>query len=251
MEKFRADLHMHTVLSPCGDLEMSPVNIVRKARERGIDILGVTDHNSTLHAPLLRELAGREGIMVLMGAEVTTKEEVHCLCYFENEDLLAQFQAYLNEYLPKIPNDTAHFGYQVVVNEQEEIIDEIDCLLISGLDQGIEQIERKVHSLNGLFIPAHINKSINSVISQLGFLPADLNVDALELSPHITKCAFLKQNKYLNNYSFIQSSDAHYIDNIGDVYTNFYMKSRTFEEIRMALKGLEGRKIELKSAIDK
>ncbi|MBI9057965.1 MAG: PHP domain-containing protein [Labilibaculum sp.] len=246
MKKFRADLHMHTVLSPCGDLEMSPANIVRKASERGIDILGITDHNSTLHAPLIKELASREGIMVLMGAEVTTKEEVHCLCFFENEVLLSQFQEYLNRHLPNIPNDTDRFGYQVVVNEEEEITDEIDCLLISGLNQGIEEIEKKVHALNGLFIPAHINKTVNSIISQLGFLPPDLKVDALEISQHTTKSEFLKKNKYLKNYNFIQSSDAHYIDNIGNTWTNFFMERRNFEEIKMALAGIDGRKIEIK-----
>lgn len=246
MKKFRADLHMHTVLSPCGDLEMSPANIVRKASERGIDILGITDHNSTLHAPLIKELASREGIMVLMGAEVTTKEEVHCLCFFENEELLSQFQEYLNQHLPNIPNDPDRFGYQVVVNEEEEITDEIDCLLISGLNQGIEEIEKKVHALNGLFIPAHINKTVNSIISQLGFLPPDLKVDALEISQHTTKSEFLKKNKYLKNYNFIQSSDAHYIDNIGNAWTNFFMERRSFEEIKMALAGIDGRKIEIK-----
>ena len=237
---------MHTVLSPCGDLEMSPANIVRKASERGIDILGITDHNSTLHAPLIKELASREGIMVLMGAEVTTKEEVHCLCFFENEELLSQFQEYLNQHLPNIPNDPDRFGYQVVVNEEEEITDEIDCLLISGLNQGIEEIEKKVHALNGLFIPAHINKTVNSIISQLGFLPPDLKVDALEISQHITKSEFIKKNKYLKNYNFIQSSDAHYIDNIGNAWTNFFMERRSFEEIKMALAGVDGRKIEIK-----
>ena len=246
MKKFRADLHMHTVLSPCGDLEMSPANIVRKASERGIDILGITDHNSTLHAPLIKELASREGIMVLMGAEVTTKEEVHCLCFFENEELLSQFQEYLNQHLPNIPNDPDRFGYQVVVNEEEEITDEIDCLLISGLNQGIEEIEKKVHALNGLFIPAHINKTVNSIISQLGFLPPDLKVDALEISQHTTKSEFIKKNKCLKNYNFIQSSDAHYIDNIGNAWTNFFMERRSFEEIKMALAGIDGRKIEIK-----
>jgi hypothetical protein len=246
MEKFRADLHTHTVLSPCGDLEMSPVNIVKKAKERGIDILGITDHNSTLHAPLIKELADREGIMVLMGAEVTTKEEVHCLCFFEDEEKLSEFQKYLDQYLPKIPNDENKFGYQVVVNEKEEIVDEIECLLISGLNQSIEQIERKVHDLEGLFIPAHINKMINSIISQLGFLPPDLNVDALELSHHITKEEFLKKNKYLSKYNFIKSSDAHYVDNIGNVWTNFFMEELNFIEVKRALRGEEGRRVELR-----
>ncbi|WP_421920319.1 PHP domain-containing protein [Marinifilum sp.] len=244
MKKFRADLHTHTVLSPCGDLEMSPVNIVQKAKERGIDILGITDHNSTLHAPLIKELAAKEGIMVLMGAEVTTKEEAHCLCFFEDEENLSEFQKYLDRYLPKISNDETKFGYQVVVNEEEEIIDEVECLLISGLDQSIEEIERKVHELQGLFIPAHVNKTINSVISQLGFLPPDLNVDAIELSHHITKEEFLKKNKYLSKYNFIKSSDAHYIEDIGNAWTNFFVEELSFEEVRKALKGEEGRRVE-------
>lgn len=245
MRKFRADLHTHTVLSPCGDLEMSPVNIVRKAKERGIDILGITDHNSTLHAPLIKELAAKEGIMVLMGAEVTTKEEVHCLCFFESEEYLSEFQKYLDQHLPKIPNDENKFGYQVVVNEKEEIVAEVECLLISGLEQSIEEIERKVHELEGLFIPAHINKTINSIISQLGFLPPDLKVDALELSQHITKEEFLKKNKYLSKHSFIKSSDAHYIENIGDVWANFFLEELSFEEVRKALRSEEGRKVEI------
>ncbi|BAX80937.1 PHP domain-containing protein [Labilibaculum antarcticum] len=245
MKVFRADLHTHTVLSPCGDLEMSPVNIVRIAKERGVDILGITDHNSTLHAVLIKQLAEKEGIMVMMGAEVTSKEEVHCLCFFETEKLLSEFQTYLDRHLPKILNDTKYFGYQVVVNEEEEIVEEIDYLLLSALNQGIDEIEEKVHSLNGLFIPAHINKSINSVISQLGFLPPDLKVDALEISMHTTKDEFLSKNKYLKAYPFIQSSDAHYIDNIGNVCSRLRMKEASFSEIRMALKGEDGRKIEL------
>lgn len=236
---------MHTVLSPCGDLEMSPVNIVQKAKERGIDILGITDHNSTLHAPLIKELAAKEGILVLMGAEVTTKEEAHCLCFFEDEKKLSEFQKYLDQHLPKIPNDSNKFGYQVVVNEKEEITDEIECLLISGLNQSIEEIERKVHELEGLFIPAHINKTMNSIISQLGFLPPDLNIDALELSQHITKEEFLKKNKYLSKHNFIKSSDAHYIENIGNVWTNFFVEDLTFEEVRKALRSEENRKIEI------
>ncbi|WP_461631815.1 PHP domain-containing protein [Labilibaculum euxinus] len=245
MKVFRADLHTHTVLSPCGDLEMSPVNIVRIAKERGVDILGITDHNSTLHAALIRQLAEKEGIMVMMGAEVTTKEEVHCLCFFETEHLLSDFQIYLDQYLPKIPNDTKYFGYQVVVNEEEEIVQEIENLLISGLNQGINEVEQKVHELQGLFIPAHINKTQNSIISQLGFLPTDLKVDALEISMHTTKDEFLSKNKYLKGYTFIQSSDAHYIDNIGNVCSQFTMEDASFSEIRKALRGEEGRTVEL------
>ena len=244
MRTFRVDLHTHTVLSPCGDLEMSSVNIVKKAKERGIDIIGISDHNSTLHAPLVKELAAKEGIVVMMGAEVTTKEEVHCLCFFETEDNLAVFQTYLEEYLPQIPNDTDKFGYQVVVNEEEEILKEVEWLLISAISQSIDQLEKKVHELNGLFIPAHINKMRDSIISQLGFIPPNLNVDALELTRHISKEAFLKKNAYLKDKTFIKSSDAHCIDLVGDVYTEFLMDEASFKEVKMALRNEEGRKVD-------
>jgi len=245
MKTFRVDLHTHTVLSPCGDLEMSPVNIVKKAKERRIDIIGISDHNSTLHAPLVKELGAKEGIVVLMGAEVTTKEEVHCLCFFETEENLAVFQEYLEEYLPHIPNDNDKFGYQVVVNEEEEIVDEVEWLLISAISQSIDQLEKKVHELDGLFIPAHINKMQDSIVSQLGFIPLDLNADALELTRHISKEAFLKKNAYLKDKTFIKSSDAHCIDLVGDVYTEFLLKEASFKEVKMALRNEEGRTVNL------
>ncbi len=245
MRTFRVDLHTHTVLSPCGDLEMSPVNIVKKARERGIDILGISDHNTTLHAPLIKKMAAREGLMVVMGAEVTTKEEVHCLCFFETEEKLTVFQSYLEAHLPHIPNDNDRFGYQVVVNEADEIIDEIEWLLISAIDQSVDQVEQKVHELSGLFIPAHINKAQNSIISQLGFVPFDLNVDALEISKHISKTSFLEKNAYLKDKTFIKSSDAHCIDLVGEVCTKFQMMEASFEEVKMALRNEGGRFVDL------
>ena len=224
---------------------MSPVNIVKKAKECGIDIIGISDHNSTLHAPLVKELAAKEGIVVMMGAEVTTKEEVHCLCFFETEEKLAVFQEYLEEYLPHIPNDNDKFGYQVVVNEEEEIVDEVEWLLISAISQSIDQLEQKVHELDGLFIPAHINKMQDSIVSQLGFIPFDLNVDALELTRHISKEAFLKKNAYLKDKTFIKSSDAHCIDLVGDIYTEFLLKEASFNEVKMALRNEEGRTVNL------
>ncbi len=243
MKTFRADLHVHTVLSPCGDLEMSPINIVKKAKERCIDILGISDHNTTLHAPLVRELALKEGIVVMMGVEVTTKEEVHCLCFFETEEKLSVFQTYLEEYLLKIPNDRDKFGYQVVVNKEEEILTEIEWLLISAINQTINQVEKKVRELEGLFIPAHVDKMQNSIISQLGFVPFDLNIDVLELTKHTTKDVFLEKNMYLKDKIFIRSSDAHCIDLVGDVYSEFLLQEASFKEIKMALRNQEGRKV--------
>jgi len=243
MNKYRADLHIHTVLSPCGDLEMSPAKIIEKAREKGLDIIGITDHNTTRHCKLISKLAEPEGIFVLMGAEVTTREEVHCLTFFENDEKLSEFQLYLETYLPPVPNNTEKFGYQVVVDENEQIIDEIEFLLLSALDQSIEQIEHKVHSLGGIFIPAHIDRPSYSIISQLGFIPKDLMIDGIEIS---AKCKVESVMPFLTKHkakSIIRNSDAHYTENIGNAFTSFEMEHRSFEEIKLALKGFEGRKV--------
>ncbi|HOI86451.1 MAG TPA: PHP domain-containing protein [Lentimicrobium sp.] len=197
MKEFRADLHIHTVLSPCGSLEMSPRNIVREALKKKIDIIGITDHNSTRQCRMVALEADKAGLTVYTGVEITTREEVHCLAFFETFDILEQFQEYLDEHLPEIKNDPDRFGYQVVVDENENIVYEEPKLLISGLSNGINQIGEKVRSLNGLFIPAHVNRPKFSLISQLGFIPPDLKADALELSRHTSKEEFVEQFPYL------------------------------------------------------
>jgi hypothetical protein len=237
MNKYRADLHIHTVLSPCGDLEMSPANIIAKAREKGLDIIGITDHNTTRHCKLIRKLAKSAVIFVLMGAEVTTREEVHCLTFSENDDQLSEFQDYLEKHLPPIPNNIEKFGYQVVVDEDEQIIDEIEFLLISALDQSIDQVEQKVHSLGGIFIPAHIDRPSYSIISQLGFIPAGILIDGIEISANCKIASVIPFLEEQAEQTVIRNSDAHYIKNIGNAFSIFELEHRTFSEIKLALQG--------------
>jgi hypothetical protein len=245
MKNYRADLHIHTTLSPCGDLEMHPVNIVSEAARKGIDIIGITDHNSTRHCPLISKLAAEKGIFVLQGAEVTTKEEVHCLVFFENNDALITFQDYLDDNLPDILNVPEIFGYQVQVDENEMIIFEESRLLLNALNKSIEDVESFVHSLNGLFIPAHIDRRKNSIYSQLGFLPANLKTDALEVSRQLTPELFGKTHPEISNYPIIRSSDAHFHEDIGMAVTNFILAKPSFSEISMALRNEEGRRISM------
>ena len=192
MKSFRADLHIHTVLSPCGDLEMSPVNIVSEAALKGLDIIGITDHNTTRHCELITRFASRKGIFVMQGAEVTTKEEVHCLAFFENTDALLKFQVFLDENLPEVKNNPEIFGYQVQVDENDNVVYEEKKLLINAISKSFEETETFIHSLNGLFIPAHLNRSKNSIYSQLGFLPDKLNADAVEISRATTVEQFIE-----------------------------------------------------------
>lgn len=246
MKFFRADLHIHTVLSPCGDLDMSPGKIVSEAAHKGLDIIGITDHNTTRHCHLITRLAAEKGIFVMQGAEVTTKEEVHCLTFFENTDALNTFQEYLDVNLPDIPNDPAIFGPQVQVDENEIIIYEEKKLLINAISKNIKEVEVFVHSLNGLFIPAHIDRKKNSVYSQLGFLPENMKADALEVSRASSPEQFSAGHAEINEFTLIRSSDAHYPEHIGTAFTEYYIEKASFSEIRMALKEANGRKVTIR-----
>lgn len=234
---------MHSLLSPCGDLEMSPANIVDQAVARNLQIIAVTDHNSTRQAPLVKKLAGNKGILTLCGAEVTTREEVHCLALFGDMLYVEAFQQYLDQHLPDIKNDPKYFGHQIVVDEQEMIVLEEEKLLISAISQTIDQVERKVHELNGLFIPAHIDRKKFSLVSQLGFVPPGLIADAYEISTHTTRKDIIKMFPYLKSNTFIRSSDAHHPSQIGSSVTLIQMGSLSFDELRMALAGNEGRRV--------
>lgn len=243
MQSYKADLHMHTVLSPCGSLDMSPETILKQADAKQLDIIAITDHNHTGQCAEIRDMAKEYGITVMCGAEVTTKEEVHCVVLFGNDDSLANFQSLLEKRINKVTNKPDLFGHQVIVDRKEMIVKEVEHLLITATSLSVNELEKEVHQRNGIFIPAHVNRSSNSLISQLGFVPPELKADALELSKHTNKENFLKQHPELSKFNFIQSSDAHFPEDIGVVSTLFEMKEPTFEEVRKALHGLDDRKI--------
>jgi 3',5'-nucleoside bisphosphate phosphatase len=245
MKTFRADLHIHTVLSPCGDLDMSPRNIIEIAKQKKLDIIGITDHNSTLNCAVTAQLGNKNDILVLQGVEITTKEEVHCLAFFEKNEELHSFQQFLEKHYTPVENDPTRFGYQVVVDENDLITREIENLLIVGLNLGIDTIAEKVKSLQGIFIPAHIDRSVNSIYSQLGFWPTGLQADAVELSKYGKKQIMLSKYQELEHFSFIQSSDAHFTDDIGKVFANFEIENKSFSEIRLALQSAEGRSVSI------
>ncbi len=236
MNLYKADLHIHTVLSPCADLEMSPKNIVKEALDKGLKIIGITDHNSTHHCKLVKQLAQPLGITLFMGVEITTKEEIHCLAYFETDNQLDKMQEYLDFHLPNIPNDPSVFGYQVVVDENEQILWQEERLLITAIDQSVEQVERQVHSLGGIFIPAHIDKNRYSLISQLGFIPKNLVPDAFEISKHSTTAEMFPYLKGFEDLFIIRNSDAHSLEEIGEIFTMLTLEQPEFEDFRLALK---------------
>jgi PHP family Zn ribbon phosphoesterase len=222
---------------------MSPVNIIRQALEKKLDIIAVTDHNSTLHCKLTRDIGERYGINVIAGAEINTSEEIHCLTFFENTDMAEKFQAYIDENLNVIENKPEVFGHQYIVDENENILGEEKRLLGASLKKGIDEISWFVNDLGGLFVPAHINRRNNGIYNQIGFLPETAHMDALEVSQFTGFREFFNEHPETERFPRISNSDSHSLERIGTVSTEYFLESPDFKEVMKAMKGMEGRKV--------
>jgi len=99
-----ADLHIHTVLSPCAEVEMIPPLIVRRARELGLGLIAITDHNSAENVDSVQRAARGSGLKVLPGMEVQTSEEVHVLCLFDTLEQVLDWQECVFGSLPPLKN---------------------------------------------------------------------------------------------------------------------------------------------------
>jgi hypothetical protein len=246
LKKFKADLHIHTCLSPCGELEMSPSAIVKTSSEMGLDIIAVTDHNSAENVIAAKKAAAHTDLTVLAGMEITSSEEAHILALFDDVERIEELQETVYDNLLPGVNDEKRFGDQIVVNEKEEVLDFNQRLLITATELTAHSIVNTIHSLGGLSIASHIDKDIFSIISQLGFIPDDLKFDALEMSPGIDREKAEQLFMLYNSYTWMSSSDAHHLHDIGKRTTGFFMKEPTIKEMALAIKNINGRGVEWK-----
>lgn len=244
LKEFKADLHIHTCLSPCAELEMSPLAIVKTAIQKGIDIIAITDHNSAENIIAAQRSAEQTGLTVLAGMEITSSEEAHMLAFFDNPVSVLELQAAVYKNLLPGENDEMLFGEQIVVNEKDEVLDFNKRLLISATTLSAHSIVEKIHSIGGLAVASHIDKDAFSIISQLGFIPEDLKFNALEISPNTERENAERAFRPYDSFTWISSSDAHHLQDIGRRTTRFFMKEPTIKEMALALKNIDGRKVE-------
>ena len=247
LETFVAELHLHTVVSPCAAVEMIPPLIVREAVERGINLLAVTDHNTTANVEAVQKAAAGTGLTVLPGMELQTTEEVHVLCLFDTFDQMAAWQAFVDKRMPPLENNIEYFGEQFVVDETGEFIRREEQLLLTSAEIPLSEAVTEINRLEGLAIPAHVNRSSFSLIANLGFVPFDIPFEALEISRHITPDEAYEKFPQLRQYPLIQNGDVHYLyEFLGS--THFQLAAPTIAEMKLALLKEEGRSVSIQQA---
>jgi predicted metal-dependent phosphoesterase TrpH len=216
---------------------MSPKNIIEKARETGLQIIAITDHNMTENSFYACELGKKYGITVLSGMELQTLEEIHLLSIFDDYDVAFNFQKKIYDLLPDVHNDIDFYGDQVVVNTENEIVRSEKKLLLNSAQISIDNAVNLIKSMGGIAIPSHIDSTTFSIISQLGFVPDNIPFDALEVR-HPEKASDLLPLIMQKNIPLVSFSDAHYIVDIGRRKTILDLDEPNCLEIAKALKTL-------------
>lgn len=235
MLKLSYDLHIHSCLSPCGDDDMLPSNIIGMAFLKNLDVIAVTDHNTCKNCGVAMKLAEQYDIVVIPGMELCTMEEVHVLCLFAELTDAMQFDEYVSSRLMKIPNDERVFGKQEIVNDEDEIIGTEPYLLINATDISFDELGRLMQQFHGVYIPAHIDKKTNSLLSNLGFVPPDTDFKVAELADLTHLETLQEQNPYLRKCNIITDSDAHMLGNINEAEHFIKCENRTREDVIKAL----------------
>lgn len=241
---YKADLHIHTCLSPCADLTMSPKRVIERAIEEKLDIIGICDHNSAENILAAKKLSSDE-ITVLAGMEITSIDEVHILSLFDDTDSILDLQKDVYKYLTPGENEQNVFGEQIVVNEYDEVEGYNTRLLLGATSLTLEDLVNKIHLLGGIAIASHVDRENYGIINQLGFIPEDIEFDALEISYRITEEEAVRKFPQISHYPLITSSDAHYLDDIGRKTTSFFIEEPSVSELKKAFNKKEGRSIRI------
>lgn len=236
--KIYYDFHIHTNLSPCGDSLNTPNNIVNMAKIKGLDVIAITDHNSVGNVLPCMKVGEREGIVVIPGMELTTSEEIHVVCLFENIEDALSFGEYVKNHQTFVKNNEKIFGEQIYYNEVDEEVGRESRLLIMATDIGIYQLKDIVKKFNGIIYPAHIDRESNGIIGVLGEVPSDLQFNVIELSINDSEEVLNNKKEKYSGYNIVYSSDAHNIVYIAERVANYNEMEVESKEIKSILQSL-------------
>ncbi|NTV89949.1 MAG: PHP domain-containing protein [Clostridiales bacterium] len=228
--RFAADLHVHSALSPCADDEMTPNNIINMAALKGLDFVALTDHNSTGNLDAFVKCAQTTDVIAVPGMEVETAEEVHLVCLFPSLAAAVEAGDQIKAALPDIKNRKDIFGSQLIFDEDDNITGEEEQLLMTAARLSINEVFKIVEKAGGAVIPAHINRSSNSILSNLGSIPSELPVKYVEISP-------LPICRTPEGFLPIMSSDAHTLGDILERTSFIDLPQKKLESLIDELKG--------------
>ena len=212
--KLKYDFHLHSCLSPCGDNDMTPYNLVNMAKLLGYDIIALTDHNSCLNCPAALKAGEEAGITVVPGMELCTSEEIHAVCLFPDLKNALEFSDYVKSTMPPVKNDASIFGEQLIMDSTDRIIGNEEILLTAASGISIDDAVKEVSRFGGAVFPAHLDRASYSVLSVLGFMYPEMGFAAAEFTHKAYIPQYEEKHPLLKEMKKLRNSDAHYLENM-------------------------------------
>ena len=213
MSLYTYDLHVHSCLSPCADNDNTPNNLAGMATLNNIQIMALTDHNSSRNCPAFFTAAKRYGIIPIPGMELTTSEDIHVICLFPELEAALRFNDEVDARRIRFKNSKEIFGDQLILDGEDEVIGEEEDFLTNATTISYEEVPELVEKYGGACYPAHIDREANGVIAILGTLPEEPDFPCVEL--HFKKNAEeYTRDFHLEKKRIIISSDAHYLEDL-------------------------------------
>lgn len=228
---FKADLHLHSCLSPCGDNDMTPYNMVNLAKLLGYDIIALTDHNSCLNCESAIRAGSEIGLVVVPGMELCTAEEIHCVCLFKELRRALEFSDCIRLTMPEIDNDPEIYGEQRIMGTGDEILGYERRLLTNASSVSIDEVKPLVTQYGGACFPAHLDRASYSLLSVLGFIYPELGFTAAEFTEKAYLPQYLEKHPLLKNMKILRNSDAHYLENMPEPSQELPLESCTAEAL--------------------
>ena len=208
------DFHIHSCLSPCGDEDSTPNNIVNMALIKGLNVIALADHNTGKNCPAAMAVGKKNGLVVLPGMELTTAEDIHVVCLFAALDGAMEFDEWVHGKLPPIANDPTKLGEQRIMDEGDGITGYENTLLITGADISITEVLPLARRFGGTAFPAHIDRPAYSILSALGEIPPECAFVCAEATARADIASLKRAHPTLAAMPLLLSSDAHYLEDI-------------------------------------
>lgn len=242
MTSYTYDFHIHSCLSPCGDNDMTPNNLVNMALLSGCEIIAITDHNTCRNAPAALKAGESVGLLVVPGMELCTSEEAHVVCLFETLEGAMEFDAYIYKNMPHVPNKPDIFGEQRILDEEDRLVGNEENLLLVSSFIGVNDVKSLAEQYGGTAYPAHVNRDSYSVIASLGAIPVEAGFTAAEITRDCDEEKWKRDYPELSGMLLLRDSDSHYLESLTGEPSRIALSEKSahgvVEAIRRGISGL-------------